>query len=626
VNTPAEISGSCALAAVSIGGPGAAEQLTIDALGQLRCASSSTLEVADGLDNAGLFTLIGANTTVTIGGTLTNSGSISIGVASNSFAPDTVTAAGLVNTSTGSIVLQGESSSGATIQVTLDITTASSSTIDGTFSILGDADLELPTGVTTVASDGTLQIEGAEARVSLGSGTTDTALANLSDNAGVVDLEGNTANGFGGVTLSTSVAFTNESGATFKVDSAAGAGGSGISIGGVFTNVGTLVIGNSTLGSLGSGGNTIVQIEALQNVGSIQILGNAASGATNVAALEIGAFGSSIWEGSLQVGGDAALLFFGNNRIRMIDSGASIELDGAEARVLRENFKGFVSALSHLTANHGTLTLRGDSSFGAGGATLKTAAPFTNGANANFSVDASAGDGGSRVTFGGTLTNRGTLDIGNAGLSALTKVTAQGLVNDETIALAGSSSSLAELVVNGNATTSGDMDIGLGSKLIVTGSNSFTEAGGLTTVEGRLVASAIDADAGKLDFKSAVTSGDGVGALDIGTLGSLAGTLEFDSSVDSSHTVDFASSAGTLALGDAHAFAGTINGFANSNVIDLLGQTVASLNFSPGGPGGILTATLSGGKSETLTFGGNYVTSDFAFGSDGHHGTAITFV
>jgi hypothetical protein len=76
---------------------------------------------------------------------------------------------------------------------------------------------------------------------------------------------------------------------------------------------------------------------------------------------------------------------------------------------------------------------------GAGGVTLKTATPFTNGANANFSVDAGAGDGGSRITFGGTLTNKGTLDLGNTGLSALTKVTAQGLVNDKTIALSGSS-------------------------------------------------------------------------------------------------------------------------------------------------------------------------------------------
>jgi hypothetical protein len=31
-------------------------------------------------------------------------------------------------------------------------------------------------------------------------------------------------------------------------------------------------------------------------------------------------------------------------------------------------------------------------------------------------------------------------------------------------------------------------------------------------------------------------------------------------------------------------------------------------------------------SSETLAFGGNFQTSDFAFGSDGHHGTAITFV
>ena len=83
-----------------------------------------------------------------------------------------------------------------------------------------------------------------------------------------------------------------------------------------------------------------------------------------------------------------------------------------------------------------------------------------------------------RRTFGGTLTNDGTFDIGNSGLSAATTVTASGLDNTGALSLAGSSS-LAELVVNGAATTTGNIAIGTASEIDVTGSNSFTQAGGV---------------------------------------------------------------------------------------------------------------------------------------------------
>ena len=42
-----------------------------------------------------------------------------------------------------------------------------------------------------------------------------------------------------------------------------------------------------------------------------------------------------------------------------------------------------------------------------------------------------------------------------------------------------------------------------------------------TTVTGLLVAGTINADGGKLDFKSAITRADGVGALHIGSRGTL---------------------------------------------------------------------------------------------------------
>ena len=129
------------------------------------------------------------------------------------------------------------------------------------------------------------------------------------------------------------------------------------------------------------------------------------------------------------------------------------------------------------------------------------------------------------------------------------------------------------------------------------------------------MASTINANDGVLDFKSAITSGDGVGALDIGDLG----TLEFDAAVDSTHTAAFTAADGTLALGDAGAFSGKIAGFASHDAIDLIGQTIAGLSFS----GGVLSVTLSGGGTENLAFSGSYATSSFTFASDGHGGSNI---
>ena len=268
--------------------------------------------------------------------------------------------------------------------------------------------------------------------------------------------------------------------------------------------------------------------------------------------------------------------------------------------------------------NDGTLLLRGDSIYGAGGASLTTTTSFTNVDITN--VDHLKGDGGSSVTFGGTLTNEGTFDIGNGSLSAATTVAANGLNDTGTIALLGSGSALAELVVNGAAATTGAITVGAGAEIDVTGSNSFTQAGGSTTVTGLLVAGTINADGGKLDFKSAIPSGDGVGALNIGSLG----TLEFDAAVNHSHAIKFRSKTdGTLALGDARAFKGTIEGFAGTDVIDLLGGRITRLAYSGGATSGVLTVFDSTERIAELSFDGDYRTSSFTFGSDGHGGDRI---
>jgi hypothetical protein len=432
----------------------------------------------------------------------------------------------------------------------------------------------------------------------------------------------------GSATISTSGAaglLAIDSGATLNLDagtslSVAGlldnaglwtlGGGDTTTIGGSLTNSGALHIG-----ATGISASTTVTAASLDNTGGIYLQGAAASGATSAATLDITGTAPTVLAGTVQVAGDATLEF-GSGAITTIDSGAYLRLGGAEAQILTDG--GGSSALTGLTENDGLLLLRGDSIYGAGGASLTTTASFTNVDTTD--VDHLKGDGGSALTFGGTLTNEGTFDIGNGSLSAATTVTANGLNDTGTLALLGSGSALAELILSGAAATTGDITVGARSEIDLTGSNSFTQAGGSTTVAGSLVAGTINANAGKLDFKSAITSADGVGALHIGS----RGTLEFDAAVDRSHAVKFGSrTGGTLALGDAGAFKGTIEGFAGTDAIDLLGERITRLAYSGGPTSGVLTVFGSTGTIAELSFDGDYRTSSFTFASDGHGGKRI---
>ena len=273
-STPAEIQSGTAAVSTS----GVAEWLTINSGATLNLDNGATLTLTDWLNIAGAWDL-GGGDTVTIGGRLTNSGAINIG--NTSIAASTkVTAAGLQNTSAGTLVLQGNAGAGATDQATLDISGTSSAVVSGSLRVLGDADLELATGITTVSSTGFLQIDGAEARISLGAGTTSNALSGLDYNAGTIDFEGNSALGYGGTTIKTTVQFTNARGAKLSVDNGLLAGGSVVTFGGTLTNDGALEIGNGELSA-----STTVKATALANNGSVFLQGNASSETSNKASL-----------------------------------------------------------------------------------------------------------------------------------------------------------------------------------------------------------------------------------------------------------------------------------------------------------------------------------------------------
>jgi hypothetical protein len=173
-----------------------------------------------------------------IGGALTNSGAVDIGNG-HLKASTTVTARTLVNT--GSITLQG--AFGSTYEATLDITGAAPSTLTGSVTLKEDSLLEFGSGgIKTIGAGASLALYGAQARVSIGAGATDSALTGLSSNAGTFDLEGDSGYGAGETSLATTAGLNNSG--TLDVDILGT--GSTLTIGGVLANTGSVNIG--TLG------------------------------------------------------------------------------------------------------------------------------------------------------------------------------------------------------------------------------------------------------------------------------------------------------------------------------------------------------------------------------------------
>jgi hypothetical protein len=316
----------------------------------------------------------------------------------------------------------------------------------------------------------------------------------------------------------------------------------------------------------------------------------------------------------------ATALAFGLLAEGAVGAGASFAMYGAGARASIGPGATAKSALSGLSSNAGAFDLEGFSDrYGWGGVTLTTMTGFNN--SGDLSVDAQenfwgTGDGGSTLTLGGALSNTGAVNIGNAELWATTTVAAKGLKNAGTVTLAGASGATAQLMIAGQATNSGTVSIGAGSTLAVTGAgDAYTQSAGKTTVAGTL-AGTINDNGGLIDFTSALTSGDGTGALNVGALGK----LEFNAAVDSSHHVTFTDVTGTLDLGAPGSFAGVINHFGGADTIDLLNTPVTSLSYAPA----TRTLTVHDGASivVALTFAGSS-TASFTTASDGHGGTDI---
>jgi fibronectin-binding autotransporter adhesin len=185
------------------------------------------------------------------------------------------------------------------------------------------------------------------------------------------------------------------------------------------------------------------------------------------------------------------------------------------------------------------------SSPGAWGLTGTSAAATLTGNLTNsgtVSVDAStSGGGGSSLTIGGTLTNSGagaSLDIGNAGLTASSVVTATGLSNSGTISLVGNGAAQAGLNITGAtapATWTGTANlsgnallqfagtsqigaIGSGAAISINGPQAFVAAAGINTTSNSAL-SGLSSNAGTLDLvNGASVTTVGVGLTNTGAV------------------------------------------------------------------------------------------------------------
>jgi hypothetical protein len=452
--------------------------------------------------------------TLTIGGALTNSGGVQIGNADLS-AASTVTATGLVNSAGATLTIAG----GAGAQATLDITGATgfgtTGVLDGTVGLSGDALLEFAAGeITSIASDGSLTIDGADAFVADASDTSsNSALTGLAGNAGLLVI----------------------------------GDGASVTTDGGLTNTGTINLVSATL----------------------DIDGPAAFGTAGVLT------------GTVSLSG-GALLEFAAGEITSIASDGSLTIAGglvADASDTSSN-----SALTGLAGNAGFLSI-GD------GGSVATDGGLAN--SGDLYLDAGLGDGGSRLTIGGTLTNSGTVTFGNDDQYANSFITANGLVNYV-------GATLGSIAVVGYF----DGYYWRGATLDIAGAAGFGTAGVLDGI--------VRVDSGLLEFASGqitTIASDGLLFLD--------GYDSFvaDASAISSNSAltGLTSNAGTLQIIDGASVTtdGEIsNTGGNLNVLGGLYESLLDVDAAAGfGTAGVLTGLVELSTNALLEFASGEITT-----------------
>ena len=256
-------------------------------------------------------------------------------------------------------------------------------------------------------------------------------------------------------------------------------------------NAGTLLVDSQS-----SGGSSLNISGALSSAGGQITIGN--SGITAPALLSAGGFAGNALTGTVQVvgsdsvGGAAATLELANG-IASIAANSSLLLLNSNSEVDLAGATGSNSALTSLAGVAGALQLESGSGVSTNGSLT------INGGGSVGVDDTSFTAGGSSLTVNGTLNNAGTFALGGGGGSAIVSdAFAAALNNSGTVTIGGGSANAATLSVTGPATNSGTITIAGGAEINVTGSNSYAQTGGATTVNGTLIASNVTLNGGTI--------------------------------------------------------------------------------------------------------------------------------
>jgi len=380
---------------------------------------------------------------LTIGGVLsntsTNANALNIGNSTITIA-NTVTALGLFNT--GRISLIGSQ----TAQTTLDIKDVAGFGTAGVamgFTSLETNALLQFTGGQIGEVEGSLWLNGAGARVAVAADTaTNSALAGLSKVTGDLLLRNGAA-----VATNGDLTISGTGRVVLDAPFIGGAGGSSLTVGGVLTNTST----NSNALALGNASQTkaeTVTAAGLVSTGQISLYGSTKAQSALIVTGGVAGFGTDgVVTGAIYLERNA-LLQFASGQIHMIGAGASLRLNGADARVADAGAASSNSALVGLSKVEGDLFLQN-------GATVTTSGDLTVGGAGRLVLDPNflGGGGGSSLTVGGVLTNSSTdnngLVIGNVFQFAGNTVSASGMVNTGRLSMFGSTTAQSTLSITG---------------------------------------------------------------------------------------------------------------------------------------------------------------------------------
>jgi hypothetical protein len=526
--------------------------------------------------------------TLSVTGTLTNSGTIGIGT-TNLLANTTVNAAALtnyVNSTLGAINVNGNTttSNGGPFQASLNVASAAgfgvAGSVVGSVNLTGDALLQFASGqITKIAASSELTLYGQEARLAdASSPSTLSALTGLNTITGALHLWDAQA-----LTLTGGLSNTG----TLDVDyngGIGGPGGSALHITGALTNSGTVGIGTTNLGA-----STIVTAASITNsvsstFGTINVSGNEASSvpvpvsATFNIASAAGFGTAGVLTGSVNLTGDQnghALLEFASGEITTIAAGSELTLSGPDAFLADASDTSSNSALTGLKTITGALHL-----WDAAPTTLSGGLTNTGTLDVDYNGGI-GGPGGSHLTVTGTLTNSGTVGVGTTNLGASTFVTAAALVNSI-------GSSYGAINISGNTNTS--VPVPVSSTVTINSAAGFGTAGTLT---------------GSVNLTGS-TSGYAILAFASGEITTIAANSELTLSGQGAFLADTSDESSNSALTGLKTITGTLNLWdvaptTFSGNVTNTGALDVDYNGGIGGPGGS-TLTISG----TLTSSGAF--------------------